>query len=225
LALSFDLGPRLAVVQAGAVSDEPDSSLGGTFGHVCRKGVPMVRRIAQVLPAILACAGFAQAQYDYSYPAAAPSDPRLMVKGWYEHYLGREPDPGALVWVNSLQKGCAPEQVLSTILSSQEYLLRAGGTRPAFLRQLYLDITGRPVTDQEFAYWMGRMRFDSRKDVAYQVLVFFGQNGAGAPGPAMPFHPGYYPEPTGAPTVNPAAPYFRDRSYHSYEYRRPVRTK
>ena len=184
----------------------------------------MSRKIAQVLPAILACAGFAQAQYDYSYPAAAPGDPRLLVKGWYEHFLGREPDAGAVVWINSLQAGNSPEQVLSTILSSQEYLLRAGGTRPAFLRRLYLDITGRPVTAQEFAYWMGRMRFDSRKEVAYQVLVFFGQNGAGAPGPAAPFHPGYYPEPTGALPADPAAPYFRNPSYHNYEYRRPVRT-
>jgi hypothetical protein len=184
----------------------------------------MGRNVALVLPAVLAFASLAPAQYDYYYPSAAPRDGRLLVQSWYEHYLGRAPDPGALVWIHSLQSGRSPEQVLSTILSSQEYLNRAGGTRAGFLRQLYLDITGRPPTEQEFGYWMGRMRFDSRRDVAYQVLTFFGQNWSGGRGPAPAYHPGYYPEPANRPSVDPIGPYIRNPSYHTYEYRRPVRT-
>jgi hypothetical protein len=184
----------------------------------------MGRSVALALPAILAFASFAPAQYGYYYPSAVPNDGRQLVQSWYQHYLGREPDTGSLVWIHSLQTGHSPDQVLSTILSSQEYLMRAGGTRPAFLRQLYLDITGRPPNEQEFNYWMNRMRFDSRKDVAYQVLVFFGQNGGGAPGPAAPYHPGYYPEPMSTPSRDTVGPYLRKPSYYNYEYRRPVRT-
>jgi len=183
----------------------------------------MARSMALVLPAILASAGFVQAQYDYYYPAAAPRDGRLLVQGWYEHYLGREPDPGALSWIHSLQTEHPPEQVLSTILSSQEYLVRAGGTRAGFIRQLYLDIAGRQPSGQELGYWMGRMRFDSRKDVAYQLLTYFGQNWSGGRGPAAPYHPGYYPESASPTAGNPAGSYFRNPSYQNYEYRRPVR--
>jgi hypothetical protein len=181
----------------------------------------MARSMALVLPAILASASFAPAQY--YYPPAAPSSPQALVATWYEHYLGRQPDAGAASWVRSLQMGRPPEQVLSTILSSQEYLRRAGGTRPGFIQQLYLDIAGRQPSPQELGYWMGRMRFDSRKDVAYQLLIFFPQDWSGGRGPAAPYNPGYYPEPASPTYSDPAGRYFRSPSYYNYEYRRPVR--
>jgi hypothetical protein len=184
------------------------------------KGTYMARTLALALPAILAFGGFAQAQYDYYYPSEAPSDPRWLVAGWYEHYLGRGVDPGALYWIHDLQMGYTPEQVLSTILSSQEYLERAGGTQSGLIRRLYLDIGGRAPTEKELKYWQGRMRFDSVQEIAYQLLSLTPQDWSAKHG-AAPHRPGYYPEPTIRSKSDPAAPY-RKSSSQNYEYRRPA---
>lgn len=183
----------------------------------------MIRSFVLVVPVLLASAGLTSAQYSYFYPTALPGDGRLLVKAWYEHYLGREPDPGALYWIRDLQQGYAPEQVLSTILSSQEYLARAGGTRTGLVRQLFLDVVGRQPTDAEMDYWQGRLRLDSSRDVAYQMLTRYPQDWTRGRGPAAAYHPGYYPGTAGATSRDPVGPYIRVPSHRTYEYRRPVR--
>jgi hypothetical protein len=180
----------------------------------------MARIILLAAPALLACAGFTQAQY--YHPAAAPGDPQTLVSSWYRLYLGREADPATAGWVRSLRRGHSPEQVLSTILSSEEYYTRAGRTKPGFIRQLYIDLLGRAPLPAEIDYWMGRSRFESRKDIAYQILVRHPRDWSGLEKTPPPYAPGYYPEPDGTTPRDPRGTYFRGLYSYYYEYRRPV---
>lgn len=130
----------------------------------------MERAMPAVFPAILLFAGWGHAQYEAFYPAGEPRDPRMLVTGWYQHFLGRGQDPGTLFWVHDLQQGFSPQQVLSTILSSREYFLRAGGTQDGLIERLYLDLTGHKPSAKELKYWQGRLKVDSIQDMTYQML-------------------------------------------------------
>jgi hypothetical protein len=108
---------------------------------------------------------------------AYPDDPRDLVRSWYRTFLNREPDPGGLrAWVGALRAGNSPEQALASILSSQEYYAKGGNTPQGFIRNLYRDIAGRPPTGREMDYWLRRMRFDNRADIAYALITRFPQS-------------------------------------------------
>jgi hypothetical protein len=177
----------------------------------------MTRTIPITLSVILASASLVEAQYypQYYPPSMAPADPQTLVNSWYLRYLHRNADPGAAGWVQSLRRGHSPEEVLATILSSDEYYLDAGNTPFSFIRQLYIDLFGRQPSAQEVGYWLRRLRFDSRKDIAYQLLTRYPQNWQGN---GVGYTPGYYPDPAGPNFPDPSGPYFR-----SYEYRRALR--
>jgi len=98
-------------------------------------------------------------------------DARRTVERWYSRYLGREMDPYSGTWVQALQQGQDPNQVLSGILGSDEYYRRAGGTPARFVAQLYEDVGGRRPTPREVDYWARRVYHDSRSDIAYAILT------------------------------------------------------
>jgi hypothetical protein len=155
-----------------------------------------------------------------------------MVSSWYQRYLRRPADAGAAGWIQALRTGHSPEEILSSILSSEEYYRDAGGSGPAFIQRLFMDVVGRPPTGPEITYWTGRMRFRSRKDVAYQVLLRHPQDwsilgtGTGTPVRARSYYydPGYYPiDPASLNFRDPGGPYFKSPYLPNYEYRRPIR--
>jgi len=131
-----------------------------------------------------------------------PGDPMALVNSWYAKYLNRQPDPYASYWGGLLQQGQAPEQVLSQILGTQEYYDKGGDTPEGFLQTLYQDVVGRAPAPQEMGYWLPRMAYTPRSDVAYTVLTRFPQEWQASPGYYGPYNSGYTPAPT-------------------YEYRRP----
>jgi hypothetical protein len=156
----------------------------------------MRRFIAGAVLGVLFLAPPAPAQY-------GPGDPASLVASWYARYLNRQPDPYAAYWTGLVQQGQPPEQVLSQILGTQEYYDKGGGTPEGFLQTLYQDVVGRPPAAQEMGYWLPRLAYTPRSDVAYTVLTRFPQEGqTPPPGYYGPRDPGY----TAAPT---------------YEYRRP----
>jgi len=119
-----------------------------------------------ILPALLllTCALPSSAQY-------GGREANRTVQRWYQRYLRRDADPYAAGWVQALQQGQQPEQVLAGILGSDEYYRTAGGTPSRFVRQLYEDIHGRRPTEREVDYWARRAYHDSRTDVAYAILT------------------------------------------------------
>jgi len=124
-----------------------------------------------ILPALLllACALPSSGQYG-RYGGHGDREADRTVRGWYERFLGREPDSSAAGWVQGLQSGQDPEQLLAGILGSDEYYTRAGGTPRGFIQRLYLDLLTRRPTPREEDYWLRRMYHDSRTDVAHALL-------------------------------------------------------
>ena len=125
-------------------------------------------------------------------------EPVRLVRSWYQRFLDRRvEDAGLIGWAGHLQRGVPPEQVLSMILGSEEYYTRSGLTPQGFVRNLFTDITGRQPTPNELAFWLRRMQFQDRQQVAYEVLAR---------------HPGSWQ----------AAPFRYPQDDPSYDYRRPT---
>lgn len=182
----------------------------------------MIRILILGPVALLMSVSLAQAQ-SYYHPADAPSNPQTLVNSWYERYLRRTPDAGAGAWVRSLRTGHSPEDVLATILSSPEYFAAAGNTNGGYVRQLYLDLLGHAPMPAEINYWAGRLRFESRKDIALTLLLRHPQNWSGTKAPPPNYDPGYYPDPDSSAFPDPSGPYFHSPYFYNYEYSRPLR--
>jgi hypothetical protein len=96
----------------------------------------------------------------------------LQVQELYERYLGRAPEGSALNWgVSFLRAGGTMEQLSSLLISSQEYLDRAGGTNEGFVEAVYHDILGRTVDDSGRAFDMQMMsQGSSRQQLAMALF-------------------------------------------------------
>jgi hypothetical protein len=105
--------------------------------------------------------------------AQAVGDPVALVDSWYRMYLGRSAlnDPASRGWINLLRRGGSPASVLAGILASEEYFIRVGGTMPAFIRAIYRQVVGRPPTPGEFTFWLRRANFQSRREIADDILA------------------------------------------------------
>jgi hypothetical protein len=180
----------------------------------------MARSTNSAWLALLVLAGPALAQPQYPPPPPQPyptNDPQALVESWYERFLHRNAELAAAGWVEALRRGQSPEQTLSSILGSDEYYLRNGSTPQGFIQGLFVDLTGRQPAPAQMDAWLRRVRFESRQDIAYHMLMRYPQAWQGTA-------PAYYPDqppPAVGPNPNPNPypyPY-----YNSYEYRRPFR--
>jgi hypothetical protein len=99
-------------------------------------------------------------------------DPSSLVDYWYRTYLGRAPDASGLAtWTSDLNQGQSPDDVLATILGSDEYYARAGSTPEGYIRQLLHDILKREPTPSELDFWVRRMYLEDRKTIADEILT------------------------------------------------------
>jgi hypothetical protein len=104
-------------------------------------------------------------------------------------------DPSGLTtWTNALHSGSSPAFTLSGILGSDEYYARAGYSPQGFIRTLFADLTGREPTYEDFNYWLRRLAFEDRRDVAYALLESYPQSWRAAPR-YYPGENGYYRSP------------------------------
>ncbi len=94
-----------------------------------------------------------------------------LVRSWYTSFLGRTANgTEELGWVNRLRGGDSEENVLGDILSTNEYLTKAGGSNGAFVRRLYGDLLGRTPNDGDVAFWSGLAAGAGRGAVAKAFL-------------------------------------------------------
>lgn len=91
----------------------------------------------------------------------SPEARTRLVRTWYVTYLGRQAGNGEEhFWVQTLVNGATDEQVLTAILSSDEYLNRAAslydeGSREAdFMQGLYRQLLGRTAVAAEINLWV-----------------------------------------------------------------------
>ncbi|MGH7170347.1 MAG: DUF4214 domain-containing protein [Gemmataceae bacterium] len=182
----------------------------------------MARTFVLALPTLLLTVSLAPAQSTTYRPSPA-GNPQTLVRSWTEGYLRREPTPAARTWIQSLRTGHSPADVQSGILASDEYFTGAGGTKPAYVRQLYADVIGRAPMPAEINYWLGRLRYDTRKDVVAQMLRYHPRNVSGMR-PAPPnYNPDYFPDPVSPAFRDPSGPYFHSPYFYNYEKSRAIR--
>jgi hypothetical protein len=112
---------------------------------------------------------------------AQPLSNADLVDSWYRRYLGRPAELGARGWVDALDAGQAPEAVLASILSSDEYWQRSGQNGRAYVTMLFQSITGRRPARRETEYWLHHLRRRDRRDVAYDMLKRYPVGLAAAP--------------------------------------------
>src|SRR6516165_6349995 len=98
----------------------------------------MSRILAFASTALLFVRGLASPQIYYARPTPT-GNPGTLVRTGYERYLNREPGTSGDTWIQAIRNGQTREDFLASLLSSDEYLAEAGGTRPAYVRKLYRD--------------------------------------------------------------------------------------
>ncbi len=84
-----------------------------------------------------------------------------LVRGYFIKYLHRAVAPSdaeITPFVNQLNAGIRREQIIATLMASNEYYVWAGSTANAFVNAVWVDILGRAATAGEasaVAYWTG----------------------------------------------------------------------
>jgi len=123
-------------------------------------------------------------------PSAAQAqvygDPNSLVDYWYRTYLGRAPDPAAAGAANALNQGVPADQVLSDILASEEFYVRAGSTPEGFVNLLFTVLMGRAPTPSEFGFWRGQLYSYDRKHFADKMLTTYPGTWVGTSAAATP---------------------------------------
>ncbi|HTU23440.1 MAG TPA: DUF4214 domain-containing protein [Gemmataceae bacterium] len=181
----------------------------------------MTRTLVLSLAVLLVATSLASAQ-SYSYRPATPGDPATLNRSNIKGYLRREPTPRETSSMQDLRGG-SPEYVKSAVLAGDEYFERAGGTRPAYVRQLYVDVLGREPLPAEINYWVGRLRYEPRRDVAYRLLRLHPQNASGMTPVRPSYNPGFFPDPASPAFPDPSGPYFHTPYFFNYEKSREIR--
>jgi hypothetical protein len=100
-----------------------------------------------------------------------------LVRGWYEHYLGRTPAAAEIeFWQKPLDRGAAEESILAKILGSPEFDQHAGGQSAAspngsFVRGLYQELLARAGGDGEVGYWLSPPAAQDHAQIAADFLT------------------------------------------------------
>jgi len=100
----------------------------------------------------------------------SPEFYRVRITGFFEAFLRRGPDPGAVQFFsNELASGVTEQVVMSQIAGSQEYFNNQGGTNGGFVTGLYNDLLGRTPDAGGFSYWSARVSQVGRQEVVREM--------------------------------------------------------
>lgn len=183
----------------------------------------MKRIFAIAIAASLSVPAMAPAQSPYYRRSPTAGNAGTLVRTDYERYLHREPGPDASTWIQDLRTGSMPNDVLAGILSSDEYYAKAGGTRPDYVRRLYVDVLGREPLPAEINYWVGRLHYESPGRIAHIMLRHHPRSGAVLKAPPPTYDPGFFPDPNSPTFRDPGGPYFHSPYFFNYEKSRGIR--
>jgi hypothetical protein len=135
-----------------------------------------------------------------AYTGAGGNDWRLQhAATWYRNLFGREPSTGEYQkWADHYRRGGTTEEVLVSLLASDEYWNRTGGDFMDWFMASAL-MASRPVTPQQAAQWREVYRQQNRDRDAvlhrfFDATGVFNQERAatGSPGPELPSDPSPY---------------------------------
>src|SRR5262249_6672075 len=95
----------------------------------------------------------------------------ITYQGWTTPLASLKTNPMVIQAASFLLRGGSDNDLLATILSSNAYLVRRGGTIAGFLDGLYRDLLGRPIDAAGLALCGGLLASGrSRGDVARAIL-------------------------------------------------------
>jgi hypothetical protein len=96
-----------------------------------------------------------------------------LITASYNYYLGRDPDPGGLQnWLSMMKQGWTIQRMESGFLASTEYYVKAGGSDPEWVEQLYSHVLGRDASPSEILFWTQALRSgQNRAQVAMGFLL------------------------------------------------------
>ena len=107
-------------------------------------------------------------------PPPVVVDPNVtLINSWYERYLGRSVDPGALdSMLNMIRRGDSHNQIQGVILGSDEFWVLGGRTPEGYVTRLFQTILGRNPDFRERGFWAGQLarNLRNRSLTAVQVL-------------------------------------------------------
>jgi hypothetical protein len=164
----------------------------------------MKRVFAIAATALLTLGGTVRAQM----PADSATQ---VVDTLYRHYLGRVPDPaGYRYWVPRVATR-QPQQVLASMLASEEYWNRNGASPDGLVLGLYRDVLARTrLLPQDVGYWVNKMnQYGDRRAMIQEFLRDANVDVYNPPAaPAVPPPPPApaYPPPAPPAPVYPLAP-------------------
>ncbi len=181
----------------------------------------MSRILAFASAALFCLPGLVSAQTN-SYRTPPKGDAGTLVRSGYERYLGREPGATGATWVQGLRNGQTREDLMASLLSSDEYFAKAGGTRTGYVRQLYRDVIGRDPLPAEINYWTGRLQYETPKEIAYVLVRRYPQAESVLRAPIPTYDPGYFPDPASPTFRDPSGPYFHSPYFYNYERSRSI---
>ncbi len=106
---------------------------------------------------------------------ATPAPPNLdspidQVRWWYEEWLGRElSSRERAVWQRELAKGKPLDDIMATVLGSEEFFDRFRGDNAAFVGEVYVILNGQPPTPRDVQRWTNRLA--QLRDLRYNLVV------------------------------------------------------
>jgi hypothetical protein len=171
----------------------------------------MTRTLAFALSGLLAFAGFAPAQSD-----TGPKN--------YEQLVNSRYASDSQSRAGSLSRRHVPQASLApSATPDPEFAPRA------YIQRLFVDTLGRQPTDLETRYWLQRLSYQPREDVALQLMQRRPMRWQGYYDPryGVDYDPGpgssFFPDPASLNFRDPSGPYFKSPYFSNYQYRRPLR--
>lgn len=104
-------------------------------------------------------------------------DNRDFITQLYREYYQRVPSSQEMaVWLNGLQRGDSPLDVHASFIGSDEYFERCGLNANTWLNNVFVAVTNRSPTSEEFRYWSQRLRQQgyNRRTVGREFLQSYG---------------------------------------------------
>jgi hypothetical protein len=174
----------------------------------------MVRTFAFALSGLLTFASLVPAQY-FPRGREAPLPPQRLVNSRYD----TEGQPRA-----NLSESRSTGQIPSLAGNSGPAARESDFYPLAFIQRVYVNELGREPSDQEARYWLGRMNYLSREEIADQIRLRRPLTWPGHYDPRFARFPGdpAYPDSAGLLMRDPGGPYFKTPYLPSYEYRREM---
>jgi hypothetical protein len=121
-------------------------------------------------------------------------DNRDFVTQLYREYYQRVPSSQELkIWLDGLQRGDSPLDVHAAFIGSDEYFEKCGLNANTWLNNVFVAVTNRSPSSEEFRYWSQRLRQlgYNRRAVGREFLQSYGGQAVVTPQPGISGTTGY----------------------------------